>query len=576
MRGVAALAWALCACGDGAPAPAPRQDPPARFAEPQQLPQHDSDRSCVEPEREAEDIWRDLEKKVEILDEPDAGEAASALSRLLWDLDARGDRLHAEVTEVDEARLAVFTQYRCGQQSSGGRLLLLRRTQPAGWRIVDRMVFPPGELAAVVARAGGSFVLTSSMSSTQHSTSQLWLVHALDDRWQQRFFDRALVDLEVEVSASGADVVARWSRWPTPLARSVAGPKPRYEIVLPLDARVAVGRVRSTTPWLVAADEYCRTRRCGDVAMTATSYAGELATVRLEGPGARRDCDGEAIGSSIVSDLAVVLDLERSDGAWSVIGSRPADRGCAATRTTGTNRRRFARGTEVLARTAPGSALAPDENGLVWTRDEVLVTWRPGTRPGHQELRDRAQALARDGGSTVWISSETRDVRRIRGDGAPETLTRAELDAVGVASVDGVVYWTCYASGKLWQLRGGARTVLTSGLAMPMGLAVVGDALLVSTATGIVRVDRRDGTVTATSLPASAPLWLAARGDTTAWTDAAGRVVVSGPRGRAHVIAYGGRPTQIALQDRYVVWLDSADGRVRRARLPDESRRSTP
>src|SRR5690606_23137950 len=109
--------------------------------------------------------------------------------------------------------------------------------------------------------------------------------------------------------------------------------------------------------------------------------SGRFAAVQVEGSNADISCEGESIGSFIAGDRATIVELHENAGRWTVLAARPADRGCAATRTStiraSGNR---AASSRIIDRTPVRPALAVSDRGLIWTTEDTAIIKGSRTR----------------------------------------------------------------------------------------------------------------------------------------------------------------------------------------------------
>jgi len=456
---------------------------------------------------------------------------------------------------VDARRTAVFASYLCGGHSEGGVLLLVAEREPGWWAVVDRQAFPAGAYPEVVAASGTGLLVVSSSLRTQDTLSRLWLFHADGDAWRVPFDRDGLIGLKTDVQ--GEIIAARWREHSSVFGTSVDGPMPAFEVNLSLDGSTPP-EVRSLAPWLTTIEEACRTEpdnpriACGeDTAIVGTRVVGRYAAVTFQGPGTRVRCGDEAIGSAIVEDVAVVVDLQRAGDAWQILDRRPVDRGCAATAAAG----------------SAGPFVSHHESYYRADGDYVVEGRGTGQVRRIANLRDEARLLARDAGTFYWISAESGRVRRLVGD-EPETLDEGGFDVAGLAAHNDAVYWSVYGRGEIRRHQAGRVETVATGLDMPMGLAFHGDVLLVASASGLIAVNLATGSRTTMDVEALAPVSVAAEGDTVVWSEAGGRVMAS-TGGVTKLVADQAAPLHVAISNHVITWRDRTSGRLRqRAAAP--------
>ncbi len=517
-------------------------------------------------------FWADVERSLEGLSGPTVDNALIAAVGAIQSMRAVDAAVEGEPHPIDDARGAMFVSYDCGMYSGGARLFLLGRQSGDKWGVVDSVAFAAGPAhSALVASGGAAFAIESASMGTKYKTSNLLLVRARDKRWVRVFARDELIDLRI--SANRDSVVAAWSEAPRSFTHSIDGPQLSFEVTLPLVRGQAPSPVRSTTPSFQALDAFCRKhpreRRvpCGPHDwVTSSVQSGPFAALRIEGARADIACQGESIGGFIVGDHATVVELREDRGRWTPVATRPADRGCAATRTTLTRLDNQAHSaSRIVARASVRPAVALDGDALLWTGEEEAIIKTSAAR-FVRALRDQPLFIAAEAGTTYWISAETGRLRSLAADEpAPVTLAEPDLGAAGLAVRDGTVYWSMYSEGEVWRYRNGRAEVFATGLEMPMGIAVDGDSLLVATALGIMTI-APDGRVKNTDAKALAPIAVASRNGALAWIEAGGRVMAAS-EGGARVIADRGWPTQLVILGSDVFWVDASDRTVRAARL---------
>jgi sugar lactone lactonase YvrE len=224
----------------------------------------------------------------------------------------------------------------------------------------------------------------------------------------------------------------------------------------------------------------------------------------------------------------------------------------------------------VVASVPRHAAIGGNDGVLAWTSGEDVLIQRDEGR-AVLDLRDQARFIASNGDATYWVSAETGRLRRITAQQAePVTLAELPLSASGLAVAGDSVYWSLYSTGEVRKYINGQIEVVASGLDMPMGLTVDGGMLLVGVATGIAAIDRTSGEVKRLSFEALAPIAVASGNGAVAWVEAGGRVMAASRGGSTQVLADHGRPTQVAIYRRDVLWVDASDGTVRRTTLEQE------
>ncbi len=518
-------------------------------------------------------FWAKVDRSLDRLAANDVDSALVAAVAKIQSMRAVNEALEAgEPHRIDEHRGAVFVSHECGAYSGGARLFLIGRTSADHWGVLDSVALPSGtEHSALVASSGGSFVFETAAMGTQQKTSKLLLVRARGDQWERVFARDDLINLRV-TRASGA-VVANWAEDPRSLTHSIDGPQLSFEATLPLSRTDAPAAVRSTTPWFQAFDSYCHEHRsdgrlpCGpDDWLTGVARAGRFAALQIEGSDADISCQGESIGGFIAGDRTTVVELREQAGRWTVLAARPADRGCAAARTSVTRSSgQHQRPARMIARSPVRLALAVTGQTLAWTTEDTAITTDMRSRMA-RDLGDQPLFIAMDAGTIYWISEETGRLRSLAANGStPTTLAELPLGAAGLAAHDGTIYWSMYSEGEVWRYRNGRAEVFASGLEMPMGVTVDGDSVLVATAAAIIAI-APDGRVRNTGVEVLAPIAVASRNGALVWIEAGGRVMAASDHG-ARVIADRGRPTQLVIRDRDVFWVDASDRTVRAARL---------
>jgi len=517
-------------------------------------------------------FWAGVERRLDRLAAHDVDSALVAAVAAIQSMRAHEALEAGQPHRVDEYRGAVFVSNECGAYSGGARLFLIGRTSAEHWGVLDSVALPSGTAhSAVVASSDGSFVIEAASLGPQHKTSSLSVVRARGDQWERVFGRDGLINLRV-TPASGA-VVANWAEEPRSFTHSIDGPQLSFEATLPLSPTQAPAAVRSTAPWFQALDAYCHEHRsdrrlpCGpDDWVTSLRRAGRFAALQVEGSNADVSCQGESIGGFLAGDRATVVELREQSGRWNVFAARPADRGCAAARTSITRGSgKHEAPARMIARSPVRSALAASGQTLVWTTENSAITTDMRSRIA-RDLGDQPLFIAVDAGTIYWISAETGRLRLLAAnESTPTTLANLPLGAAGLAVHNGTIYWSMYSEGEVWRYRNGRAEVFASGLKMPMGLAVDGDSVLVATAFAIIAI-APDGSVRSTGVEALAPIAVASRSGALAWIEAAGRVMAASEHG-ARVVADRGRPTQLGILGRDVFWVDASDRTVRAARL---------
>jgi hypothetical protein len=513
-------------------------------------------------------LWRSVETGLlDAVNARSSDAVATRVRKAIARARARDASLRGQGVEIDAAHEAIFFSYECGALAKGGRLWILTRDDDGRWGATATLTIADGEHAALLAAAPGRLAVLGTVWATQHRTSHLQIVRP-DGGRLGAVFDRAGL-MEFYYGTSGDSLSFTWSEPMASFGESADGPLRRYE-GMESGAPGAAVLIRSQTPWLDALDAACRRggalrkdRRnlCGqDAVVDEVRLAGDFAVARLRGPDADVACGREAPGSGIVGDRATVVELAR-DGAkrWRIVDVRSEDRGCATTlaAVAGSTGKRFARGdTNTALYLARGQAF--------WTIGERLVGEVAASRP--LELRDVAATIAVGEDGVYWISAETGRLRRVRHGGEAEALGSPPNTGDSLAIVAGQPYWASYLAGEIRTLERGRVRVVADGLDAPWGLAVVGTSLVVATADGIHDVNVTNGEVATVPLPALAPVGVAAHQGTIAWTEAGGRVMLAVPGEEVRILATGGRPTAIIMDDYRVLWADANDRSIRQVR----------
>lgn len=567
-----ALTAALVACrGDGgrrrdrdphgslpaAPVPGPTSSPDAGATRAQS----GASPACGEGWDDSAQLWNEARQALTAaIDRTSTVHVEDEIAVAFRNLARRDKGLTARVFPAGAARRVVATTYECGALAWGGRLWLVSQGTAADhWDITGEL--SAGDHAEVFRPRADVFALLGTRWGTQRRISTLQIARAVDDHWQVLFSRSDLSDL---VAHAGGAFSFDWSERPRSFGQSVDGALHTFEGRID-DAGLRVV-VDPKAPWLDALDAWCRashspSRRelCNtDTYATGARVAGRFAAVTLSGRATDVDCRGEAPASWIAEDRRTLIELGADDaGRWRVVDVRSEDRGCAtrvppAARAAG----------RVVSRAEKGTLIAARSAGVYWTRDGSLV--RTGEIATRLSGAPTAVMLD-DDGTAYWATDWPTLLRKAAPGSAATTLSELPSHADGLASVGGALFWSSYAAGELYSLDGGRPRRIASGLDQPWGIAAQAGALLVATATGIRRVDPASGRTDGSELPALSPLYVAASGDTVAWTEAGGRVMLAEAGQAVRIIAAGGRPTAVALLGREVVWADASDGTVRQA-----------
>jgi hypothetical protein len=517
--------------------------------------------TCMPTDADALAFVDALDVPVSQLEDEPARAVAQAQTLLAL---ARGPNVRIEVALLGPTDLAVTVGVGCPSTDEPGADLWISAFERQGgtWRSRARKRFAAPlrhELIAVGQRSARVAVLSVGVG-TQAAQGELLLL----DR-DLMVLDRVPDLLDPEANRRGPVSVLHWSRRPRHLDVPWESPLlVREEAVVDLDREPMVLRGASSSPWLDAFDAVC------DGPPGAMPCQGELIADQVVEGGRelhiasvprplRCAVARDAPPPANVDDRTAVVTMRWAGSAWQVDAVRPGDRRCSVY---------GARLIPQAARAASGDlidvpgvprALAVTADGLIVATSEALFALHSGKAVLLTEV-DEPVDVSTIAAGIAFID----DAHRLRRTNAPASRQLAEdPDAVALAGCGDALCWSAYEAGEIRRLRRGTIETLAQGLHHPMGLATTPKGLLVATDDGLLAVDLASGAAVPVGA-AVAPLDVAANGDAIAWTEATGRLVVQ-VGGQTQVVRGGGRPSAVALDGRFVYWIDLEAGVVRRA-----------